>query len=102
MPILNVCYKRARVRISFVKLLLVSLAISSTAHGQKVEQALKAEEYTAIREIGVSGGFALVMAIRREFDQSVPEGDQWPVYSVSTKSGQVDTLLIGSSLQIKG
>ena len=120
MQISNVCYKHAPERINFVKLLLVSLAISAPAQGQmpagfhwvdfkhesvtvqKVEQALKAEEYTAIREIGVSGGFALVMAIRREFDQSVPEGDQWSVYSVSTKSGQVDTLLIGYSLQIKG
>jgi hypothetical protein len=119
-PIFDAHYKRAGMRINLVTFLLVLLAISATAHGQtpagfhwvdfklefatvqKVEQALKAEEYTAIREIGVSGGFALVMAIRREFDQSVPEGDQWSVYSVSTKSGQVDPLLIGYSLQIKG
>jgi hypothetical protein len=73
-----------------------------TATVQRVEQALKAEDYTAIREIGVSGGFALVMAIRREFGQDVPEGDQWFVYNVSTKSGEVETLLIGYSLEIKG
>jgi hypothetical protein len=34
MPILDVCCRRARVRISFVKLLLVSLAISASANGQ--------------------------------------------------------------------
>ena len=120
MRIADVCYERAGVRISFVKLLLVSLAISATAQGQvpagfhwvdfkrevaivqKVEQALKAEDYTVIREIGVSGGFALAMAIRREFDEPVPEGDQWSVYNVSMKNGQVETLLVGYSLQIKG
>jgi hypothetical protein len=119
MAIFDVCDKRAPVRINLVKFLLVSLAISATARGQmpasfqwvdlrhdaaavqKVEQALKAEDYTAIREIGVADGFALAMVVRRESGQDVPEGDQWLVYNVSMKSGKVQALLTGSSLQIK-
>src|SRR5450755_1693284 len=87
MPNLTVCRERARVRINCVKLLLISVAFSANACGQmpagfhwvdfkresvtvqKVELALKAEDYTAIREIGVLGDFALVMAIRRGSDQ---------------------------------
>jgi len=69
---------------------------------QKVEQALRAEDYTAVREVGVSGDSALVMVINREVDQAVPEGDQWSVYNVSMKSGRVETVLVGYSLQIKG
>jgi hypothetical protein len=119
-PIVSVCNKRTQARFNPVKLLLVSLAISASAHGQtpagfhwvdfkresatvqKIEQALKGEDYTAIREIGVSSDSALVMVIQREADQAVPEGDQWSVYNVSMKSGHVETLLLGYSLQIKG
>lgn len=120
MPILDVRHRCARVRIGFATLLLVGIVISATADGQtpagfhwvdfkresaivqKVDQALRAEDYTAVREIGVSGDSALVMVIHREADQAVPEGDQWSVYNVSMKSGQVETLLVGYSLQIKG
>jgi hypothetical protein len=68
---------------------------------QKVEQALKAEDYTAIREIGLADGYALVMAVRRESWQTTPEGDQWLVYSVSTKSGAARKLLSGYDLQTR-
>ena len=119
LPIVDVCYERAGVRVNFVTLLLVSLAISATAQGQmpagfrwvdfkresatvqKVEQALKAEDYTAIREICLADGFALVMAVRRESWQSTPAEDQWIVYSVSTKSGDTRKLLSGYDLQTK-
>ena len=118
-PIFDVCYRRAGARISFVKCLLVSLAISATAHGQmpagfrwvdfkresatvqKVEQALKSEDYTAIREILLKDEFALVMAVRRESWQATPAEDQWLVYSVSTKSGDVRKLLSAYDLQTK-
>jgi len=66
-----------------------------------VEQALKAENYTAIREIGLSDGFALVLAVWREPGQATPEGDQWLVYSVSTKDWKARTLLSGYNLQIR-
>jgi hypothetical protein len=67
----------------------------------KIEQALKAENYTAIREIGISVGFALVITVRREPGQATPDGDQWVVYSVSTDTMEVKTLLNGYNLQIK-
>jgi len=106
-------------RINYVKVLLVTLAISATAHGQmpagfhwvdfkresatvqKVEQALKAEDYTAIREIGLADGFALVMVVRRESGQDIPYDDQWFVYNVSTKSGKALPLLTGYNLHVK-
>lgn len=66
-----------------------------------VEQALKTENYTAIREIGLSDGFALVLAVWREPGQATPEGDQWLVYSVSTKDWKAQTLLSGYNLQIR-
>jgi hypothetical protein len=68
---------------------------------QKVEQALKAEDYTAIREIGLADGFALVMAVRRSTTQGTPAEDQWFVYNVSTKSGNARELLSGYDLQTK-
>ncbi len=66
-----------------------------------VEQALKAENYTAIREIGLMNGFALVLTVSRESDQATPEGDQWLVYNVSTKDWVASPLLIGYNLQVK-
>jgi len=66
-----------------------------------VEQALKAENYTAIREIGLMNGFALVLTVSRESDQATPEGDQWFVYNVSTKDWVASPLLIGYNLQVK-
>jgi hypothetical protein len=68
---------------------------------QKVEQALKAEDYTAIREIVLADEFALVMVVRRETWQVTPAEDQWLVYSVSMKSGAARRLLSGYDLQIK-
>lgn len=119
MPIFDAHYKRAGMRINLVAFLLVLLAISAPAHGQppagfhwvdfkrefatvqKVEQALKGEEYTAVREIVLADGFALVTAVRRESWQTTPAEDQWLVYSVSTQSGDARKLLIGYDLQIK-
>lgn len=108
-----------RTRLIAAKLLLVSLLVSGTAQGQlpagfhwvdfkkdastvsKVEQALKTENYTAIREIGLADGFAVVMTVQRESGQATPDGDQWSVYSVSTKDWKARPLLTGYNLQIK-
>jgi len=56
---------------------------------------------TAVREIVLADGFALVTAVRRESWQTTPAEDQWLVYSVSTQSGDARKLLIGYDLQIK-
>jgi len=105
---------------SSTKLLLLTLTVSGAAFGQmpagfhwvdlrrdvntvqKVEQALKAFNYTAIREIGSYDDFALVMTGWRDADQDVPDGDQWSVYNISLKNGTVQVLLTGYGVQIKG
>jgi len=66
-----------------------------------VEHALKAEHYTAVREIGIRGEFALVMVVRRDSAQDTPLGDQWTVYNLSMKSGSLRTLISGYNLNIK-
>src|ERR1700730_696454 len=108
-----------RSRFAVAKLLLVLLLASAAAQGQlpggfrwvdfkkdtsivsEIEQAIKNENYTAIREIGVADGFALVMTVQRESEQATPDGDQWSVYSVSTKDWKARTLLTGYNLLIK-
>lgn len=67
----------------------------------KVEQALTGEDYTAIREVGIADSFALVMTIKRDSDQNLFYGDAWRVYNVSTRTGNIQTLLVGYNLQIK-
>lgn len=119
MQVFHFHYSLARVLAAATKLLLVSLLVSTADESQipvgfhwvdfksegstvsKIEQALKAENYTAIREIGLADGSALVLAVWREPGQATPEGDQWLVYSVSTKDWGARTLLTGYNLQIK-
>jgi len=67
----------------------------------KIEQALTGEDYTAIREIGMADSFALVMTIKRDSDQNLFYGDAWRVYNVSTKTWNIQTLLVGYNLQVK-
>lgn len=67
----------------------------------KIERALKDESYTAIREIGVTDAFALVLTVHREPDQTTFYGDEWRVYSISTKTWTVRSLLSGYDLQVK-
>jgi len=66
-----------------------------------VERTLKGEEYSAIREIGVTDRFALVLTVQREAGQTTFDGDMWRVYSISIKTWNVQTLLTGYRLQVK-
>jgi hypothetical protein len=68
----------------------------------KVEKGLAREDYTAIREIGVSGDFALVFTSNRESGQSTPRGDGWSVYNISLKTGKSRLLLAGYKLEVGG
>jgi len=106
-------------RISVSGIVLGFLALSSCAAGQapegfhwvdfrqetstvsSVERALKSEQYTAIREVGVLNGFALVMTVQRDPSQSTPVGDVWRVYNLSMKTGSIQELLTGYNLEIK-
>ncbi len=66
-----------------------------------IANALKGENYTAIREIGVWGEFALVMTAWRESGQATPLGDEWAVYSVSQRDWNAKELISGYNLEIK-
>jgi hypothetical protein len=66
-----------------------------------IEEALKSQDYTAIREVGVLGDFALVMTSRRDPEQTAPVGDQWSIYNVSTKDWSFAPLIFGYNLEIK-
>lgn len=106
-------------RIQFVSAILTGLLLAPVVRGQSpdgfrwvslkdhppivanVEEALKSEDYTAIREIGVLGDFALVMTSRRDLEQTTPVGDQWSVYNVSTKDSKIASLIFGYNLEIK-
>jgi len=67
----------------------------------KVERALRDEDYSVIREIGVTDAFVLVLTVRREPGQTNFWGDESRVYNISTKTWNVESLLSGYNLQIK-
>ena len=67
----------------------------------KVEHALSGEDYSAVREIGLTDVFALVLTVHRDPGQTTFYGDEWRVYSISTKTWGVQSLLIGYDLQVK-
>jgi hypothetical protein len=61
----------------------------------KVRTALKGVAITAIREVGIEGDYALVMAVNREIDAPTPDYDQWYIYNLSLKTGQKRLLAFG-------
>ena len=60
-----------------------------------VTQALKAEKWSAIREIGVQWDSAVVVTVERKTPQSTPETDAFTVWSVSLAKHDVQPLLHG-------
>jgi hypothetical protein len=58
-----------------------------------VTQALKAEKWTAIREIGVQWDSAVVFTSERKTPQSTPPSDAYTVWSVSLAKHEVQPLL---------
>jgi hypothetical protein len=65
-----------------------------------VTQSLKAEHWTAIREIGVQWDSALVITSERKTPQSTPLTDTYTVWSVSLSKRDVQPLLHGVSPRI--
>jgi hypothetical protein len=65
-----------------------------------VTQALKAEKWTAIREIGVQWDSALVVTSQRATPQSTPPSDVYTVWSVSLSKHAVQPLLHGVNPRI--
>jgi hypothetical protein len=65
-----------------------------------VTNALKAEHWTAIREIGVQWDSALVITTERKTAQSTPKSDLYTVWSVSLAKRDVQPVLHGVNLDI--
>jgi len=65
-----------------------------------VTQSLRAEKWTAIREIGVQWDSALVFTTERATPQSAPPSDTFTVWSVSLAKKDVQPLLHGASERI--
>jgi hypothetical protein len=55
----------------------------------RVGQVLQAEDYSAMREIGVIADSALVFTTVREPGWTTPEGDMWTVYSISMQTAKL-------------
>jgi hypothetical protein len=65
-----------------------------------VTRSLEAENWTAIREIGVEWDAALVVTTQRATPQSSPQLDTFAVYSVSLTNHSVTALLKGANLRL--
>ena len=52
-----------------------------------VRHALHDPSVTAIREVGVEDGFALVMTASRELGAPTPDYDRWSIYNISLATG---------------
>jgi hypothetical protein len=65
-----------------------------------VRHALHDNSITAIREVGVEDGFALVMTASREAGSPVPSYDRWTVYNVSLSSGKSRVLISGYGVEL--
>lgn len=66
----------------------------------EVRNALHDATMTAIREVGVEDGFALVMTASREAGAPTPDYDRWSIYSVLLKTGQSQLLVSGYGVKI--
>jgi hypothetical protein len=64
-----------------------------------VRRALHDPSISAIREVGVENGFALVMTASRETGAPTPDYDRWSIYNVSLKTGM--SLLLVSGYGVK-
>jgi hypothetical protein len=66
----------------------------------EIRRALHDPSISAIREVGVEGGFALVMTASREADAPTPDYDRWSIYNVSLKSGNSRILVSGYGVKL--
>jgi hypothetical protein len=65
-----------------------------------VTQSLKAEKWTAIREIGVQWDSALVLTSLRATPQSTPPSDMYTVWSVNLSKREIQPLFHGANPRI--
>ena len=65
-----------------------------------VRRALHDPNITAIREVGVEDGYALVMTASRDKEDPTPDYDTWTIYNVALNSGKSRVLAIGYGVKI--
>ena len=65
-----------------------------------VRRALHDSSITAIREVGVAGGYALVATTSREDKTATPDYDRWSIFSVSLATGNKKILVSGYGVRI--
>jgi hypothetical protein len=65
-----------------------------------VRQSVHDPSITAVREVGVEEGFALVMTASRENDSPTPDYDRWTIYNVALSTGKNRVLVSGYGVKI--
>lgn len=65
-----------------------------------VRRALHDASITAIREVGVEDGFALVMTASREASAPIPDDDRWSIYNISLTTGESRILVSGYGVKL--
>jgi len=65
-----------------------------------VRHALHDKSITAIREVGVENGFALVMTASRDSDAPTPDYDHWTIYNISLATGKSRVLVTGYGVRL--
>lgn len=65
-----------------------------------VRRALHDASITAIREVGVEDGFALVMTASREAGAPTPDYDRWSIYNISLTTGKSRILVSGYGVKL--
>ena len=105
--------KRTVVLVSAVLLMSGEISYASTPQGfswvnleadkvimSSVRHALHDQSITAIREVGLEEGYALVMTASREADAPTPDYDGWTIYNTLLKTGKSQVLVSGYGVKL--
>ena len=65
-----------------------------------VRRALHDPTITSIREVGMKGGFALVMIASGECGAPTPDYDRWTIYNVALRIGSGRVLVSGYGVKL--
>jgi len=65
-----------------------------------VRHALHDSSISSIREVGLEGGFALVMTASRESGAPTPDYDRWSIYNISLSTGKSQILVSGYGVKL--
>jgi hypothetical protein len=105
--------RKLRLVVLGLSLLIVKIAVAQMPPGfswvniesdkttmATVRRALHDPTITSIREVGMKGGFALVMTASRESDAPTPDYDRWTIYNVTLRTGSSQVLTSGYGVKL--